>query len=109
MEKVGAENKLAILGRLSKVGSGAQLIYTQFFKKESDANKLYLAILPSLKRTISIKSYNHDETKALIELLIDAAPYGAKRRNFKKKYFNTPIDWHKLPEHPDEIPYGYWY
>jgi len=41
--------------------------------------------------------------------LIKAAPYGAKRRNFEKKYFETPINWKKLPENPEDIPFGYWY
>lgn len=109
INKVSPINKGAILGRLGKVGSGINLFYKAFFKDESDANTLYVAILPSLKRTIKTQGYDAKESKALIELLIKSAPYGAKRRNFEKRYFGSPSDWKKLPDDPSDIPFGYWY
>ena len=109
IQKVSPVNKALIFGRLSKVGSGVHLIYTKFFKDEREANKLYKAVLPSLNRTITNQGYEAEESKALIELLIQSAPYGAKRRNFEKKYFGNSTDWKKLPENPDDIPYGFWF
>ena len=109
IQNVSPTNKALIFGRLSKVGSGAHLLYKVFFNNENEANKLYRAILPSLKRTITNQGYEAEESKALVDLLIKAAPYGAKRRNFEKKYFGDSESWKKIPENPDEIPYGYWY
>ena len=109
IQKVSPMNKALIFGRLSKVGSGAHFLYKTFFSDEKEANKLYRAILPSLKRTITNQGFEAEESKALIDLLIKAAPYGAKRRNLEKKYFSNSEDWKKTPENPDDIPYGYWY
>jgi len=109
IQKVSPMNKALIFGRLSKVGSGVHLLYKVFFQDEKEANELYRAILPSLKRTITNQGYEADESKALVDILIKAAPYGAKRRNFKRKYFTKSVDWKNLPENPKKIPYGYWY
>ncbi len=109
IKKVTPVNKALIFGRLSKAGSGAHLLHKIFFQDEKDANQLYSAILPSLKRTIANQGFESEESKALIDILIKAAPYGAKRRNFTRKYFANSVEWKKLPEDPKDIPYGFWY
>lgn len=109
IQKTSSMNKALIFGRLSKVGSGVHFLYKVFFQDQKEANELYKAILPSLKRTITVQGYTSEESQALIEILIKSAPFGAKRRNFKRKYFSNSIDWKKLPENPEKIPYGYWY
>ena len=98
-----------ILQRSFKVGNALNYIHKIFFRDESNANKLYLAIYPVLKTTIQGKGRSSEEVIALLETLADAAPFGAKSRNFKRRYVDKPDGWRTLPEDPNQIPYGYWY
>ena len=98
-----------ILQRSFKVGSSLNYIYKVFYRDEKNANKLYLAIYPVLKSTIQSKGRKSSDAIALLEALSDAAPFGAKARNFKRKYVERDDGWRSLPKDPNQIPYGYWY
>ncbi|GAA0812489.1 hypothetical protein GCM10009111_06520 [Colwellia asteriadis] len=98
-----------ILQRSFKIGTALNYLHKVFFRDEKNANKLYLAIYPTLKSTVQSKGRNLQDAIALLEALADAAPFRAKSRNFKRRYVERADGWRSLPKDPNQIPYGYWH
>ncbi len=96
-------------GLAGKIYSFGELIYSQFFKKESDANKAYNAVYPVLRTTCGKSGRDSKEFTQLLEFLASLAPIGAKRNNFKRKYIDNKEGWRSLPKDPNNIPYGFWW
>ncbi|MCG7553773.1 hypothetical protein GSF04_13760 [Pseudoalteromonas sp. A22] len=102
-------NLIKKAGHLGRAYAVLELVYRQFYKNGKDANEAYLKMLPLVKD--AIKTHGRDSEVAIgaLELLADLAPFGAKRRNFKRRYVDKPDGWKQLPADPNQLSYGYWY
>ena len=83
-------------------------IYSLFSDK-SRADKIYTNLLPSLKTVVELKGRTSMEALGLFNILGALPSVGAQRQNFVKHYIRDPDGWKKLPDSPDDIPYGYWH
>ncbi|QBG37155.1 hypothetical protein [Litorilituus sediminis] len=96
---------------LSLLSKGFGLGSTIFgvFKSKADANKAYLLLLPTLRSVIADNGRSSPNANDLLEVIANLAPYGARKRNFKRKYVDKLSGWRDLPDNPDNFPYGFWH
>jgi len=105
-----ALNSIRKYGGVSGKAYGlSELLYSQFFKNEKDANEFYKAIFPSLKITCAKYGRESEEFNNLLLALAKHAPIGAKKSNFKKRYLKNKQGWKQLPSNPNLIPFGFWW
>lgn len=100
---------MANLGKLmnfvfSGVSEGVKIAWD---KKQ--ANQKYREIISTVKLVISNQGRSSEHADAVLNVLVNLVPLGARRRNFKKLYIDSPQGWRKLPEDPEMIPYGHWH
>jgi len=76
---------------------------------KDDANYLYRRAKPVLDEIILLKGRDSKEAKYLLEVLAEAAQFGAKRQAFRREYIDKPFGYKDLPEDPAEFPYGLWH
>ncbi|WP_199610434.1 hypothetical protein [Flocculibacter collagenilyticus] len=62
-----------------------------------------------MKQTLQSHGWEAKDSQAILLTLSDLAPFGAKQRNFRKRYVTPKDGWKKLPRDPNDIPYGHWY
>jgi len=93
---------------LNLIGTFGKQVFAQFSNKKH-ANKAYLQLIASVKRIISHQGRNSKNAKDLLDNLAGLAPFGAKRRNFRRRYIDKPNGWRELPDNPKDFPYGFWH
>ena len=73
------------------------------------ADSVYSNLLPALRHVIRETGRNSQESSGLIAILENLPSFGVQRHNFKKLYINDTNGWKKLPDNPNDIPYGHWH
>jgi hypothetical protein len=98
---VGALNELQVPIWLGQFAGGLMAD-----KKARDAG--YRRMIGPLRQVI--RHYGRDSRLArqMLEALANMAQFGAKRQNFRREYVDNPKGWERLPDNPEDMPYGYW-
>ncbi|EKO3535623.1 hypothetical protein K1L80_002199 [Vibrio fluvialis] len=84
-------------------------MYNQIQKKQ-DANETYRRLKLLLDDQLQKGArFSSPEIQAIVEMLRELVPFGARRRNFESMYLKDEYTLKKLPNDPRDIPYGYWH
>lgn len=95
--------------QLKGLSSLVTLGIKQIFEKK-DAEESYRAIVPLLKESIRAgKTINDPNILNAQEKLESLAPFGARRRNFKKWYIGSTAKLLTLPDDPDRLSIACWW
>lgn len=80
------------------------------FDDKNQADEVYLHIKPALDDFL-MRGYrfNSPEIQGIVAILGELPAAGARRRNFIKYYLQDEYTLRKLPNNPNQIPYGYWH
>ncbi len=77
---------------------------------KSKADEIYRTTVPLLHERIKLgKGVDDSLVLNAQNTLINLAPFGARRRNFKLRYTGSTANLLKLPRNPERLPYGCWW
>ncbi|EFP97562.1 hypothetical protein [Vibrio caribbeanicus] len=100
---------LANLKQFSPLSTLISLVYNEFQNKQS-SDKLYKANVPLIKMAIEQGFTLKDKMlRDSVDALESLAPFGARRRNFERRYLVDERSIMNLPNDPDKLSYGYWW
>jgi len=97
------------LKQAGPLGSMLSLGYKQIVSK-NNAEEVYRSLVPLLHEQIKLgKNVDNPMIQNAQKVLEKLAPFGARRRNFKKWYIGSNTKLLKLPLDPDDLAIACWW
>ena len=103
------KNLMSSISKASPLAGPLRMMYGRL-QAQDNANATYNAVIPILNDALRRGyRFESEEVQAIVELLRELAPAGARRHNFERLYLKDEYSLKKLPRDARSLPYGHWH